>query len=146
MHQTRRLAYCVDIQAFILAQLDDNREVAERIRCLFFLATPHRGSDFAALLNRILKVSGVTGLTSSREYINDLKAGSTSSQIINEDFGKYAENLLIYSFYETLPTNLGVTSALVVDKSSAILGESRSFLLCLQAINRPPWYNYEIHC
>ncbi|KAB5572683.1 NACHT and WD domain protein [Coniochaeta sp. 2T2.1] len=116
-------------KAFILAQLDDNRDIAERIKCLFFLATPHRGSDFAALLNRILKVSSVTGMASSREYVNDIKAGSTSSQIINEDFGKYAENLLIYSFYETLPTNLGVTSALVVDKNSAVLGESSVVIL-----------------
>jgi hypothetical protein len=109
-------------QAFVLAQQDQAHRLAERIRCIFFLATPHKGSDYASVLNRILKISGITGITSSREYISEISKGSTSARLINEDFGRYASNLPIYSFYETLGTKLGVTSLLIVDKDSAVLG------------------------
>ncbi|KAI8954362.1 NACHT and WD domain protein [Xylaria longipes] len=109
--------------AYILAHQDQvHRQLAERIRCIFFLATPHKGSEYASVLNRILKISGITGMTSSREYISELTQGSTSAQIINGDFGRYASSLHIYSFYETLETNLGFSSSLIVDKDSAVLG------------------------
>ncbi|TGJ87337.1 hypothetical protein E0Z10_g1497 [Xylaria hypoxylon] len=61
-------------------------------------------------------------MTSTREYISELSKGSTSAQLINEDFGRYASSLCIYSFYETLETSVGVHSFLVVDKDSAVLG------------------------
>lgn len=93
------------------------------MQCIFFLATPHRGSDYAGVLNNILKVSGVTGLKSSREYLDDLTVGSTSTQLINEEFGYHAHDLPTYSYYETLPMHVGVTSSIIVDKSSAILGK-----------------------
>ncbi|RFU24716.1 hypothetical protein B7463_g11619, partial [Scytalidium lignicola] len=106
-------------KAYILAHQDiAHQQIAERIRCIFFLATPHWGSDYASLLNSILKVSG---FSSSREYINDITKGSTSAQLLNEDFGRYASNLRIYSFHETLPT-IGVSSSLIVGRDSAILG------------------------
>ncbi|KAI0436943.1 NACHT and WD domain protein [Xylaria telfairii] len=110
-------------KAYILAHQDQvHHHLAERIRCIFFLATPHRGSEYASVLNRILKISGVTGMASSREYIGELSQWSTSAQIINGDFGRYASSLEIYSFYETLETNLGFSSSLIVDKDSAVLG------------------------
>ncbi|KAF2133160.1 hypothetical protein P153DRAFT_331614 [Dothidotthia symphoricarpi CBS 119687] len=109
-------------KAYILAQQDRaHPELSERIRSIFFLATPHRGSDYAALLNGILKYCGMTGLTSSREYIRDITTGSTSTQLINNDFARYVEDLTIYSFCETLPTIKG-SSGLIVDKTSATLG------------------------
>lgn len=91
----------------------------DRIRCIFFLATPHRGSDYAAVLNNIITMSG---FISSRDYVKDLTTGSSSAQLINEEFGKYAHDLPIFSFYETLRTNVGLTSALVVKPDSAVLG------------------------
>ncbi|RYP60677.1 hypothetical protein DL769_008016 [Monosporascus sp. CRB-8-3] len=106
--------------AYILAR--DVPDFKDRIRCIFFLATPHRGSDYAAILNNILMVSGVM---SSRHYITDLTTGSTSTELINNDFGKYANDLQIFSFYETIRMNLGISSSLIVEKSSAILGEVR---------------------
>ncbi|KAI1501045.1 hypothetical protein F5X99DRAFT_418835 [Biscogniauxia marginata] len=48
----------------------------------------------------------------------DLMTGSTSAQLINEDFGKFAHDLPIFSFYETLPMSIG----LIVQKHLAILG------------------------
>jgi hypothetical protein len=91
----------------------------DRIRCIFFLATPHRGSDYAAILNNILTI---TGILSSRDYIKDLTTGSTSAQLINDEFGKYAHDLPIFSFYETLRMNVGLSSALIVKPDSAVLG------------------------
>lgn len=105
-------------KAFALAR--DVLEFQERIRCIFFLATPHRGSDYAALLNNILTISGVM---SSRQYIADLTTGSTSAQLINEDFGRHANDLPVFSFYETARMSLGISSCVIVDKGSAILGE-----------------------
>ncbi len=98
----------------------DVPDYKDRIRCIFFLATPHRGSDYAAVLNNILNVSGVM---SSRHYITDLTTGSTSTELINNDFGRYANDLQIFSFYGTLRMNLGIPTTLIVEKSSAILGE-----------------------
>lgn len=106
-------------KAFILGK--DVPGFHQRIRCIFFLATPHRGSDYAALLNNILAVSGIL---SPRPYVTDLVPASTSAQLINEDFGRYAQSLPVFSFYETLRMSIGVSSSLVVEKTSAVLGES----------------------
>lgn len=108
-------------QAYVLAQQHRNSMLCGRIRCIFFLATPHRGSDYAALLHGILKYTGLTGLTSTREYVKDLTTGSTSAYLINNDFARYVDDLTIYSFCETLPTISG-SSGLIVDKASSILG------------------------
>lgn len=94
----------------------------DRIKTLFFLATPHRGSDYAAVLNNILAVSGVM---SSRHYITDLTTGSMSAELINNEFGKYANDVQIFSFYETLPMSIGISSMLIVEKGSALLGKAR---------------------
>ncbi|KAH6684471.1 NACHT and WD domain protein [Halenospora varia] len=111
-------------KAYILAQQDViHPQLAKRIRCMFFLATPHRGSDYASVLNTVLAVSGIFGISSSREYINDITKGSTSAQLINEEFGRHAKDLQIYSFYETLPTRLGLSSSMIVDRDSAVLGD-----------------------
>jgi hypothetical protein len=95
-------------------------EFAERIQAVFFLATPHRGSAYASTLSNILKISG---FLSSPEYLSELTTGSASIQLINQDFCRYAGDLLIFSFFETLSMSLGgLASALIVEKSSAILG------------------------
>ncbi|KAK3947133.1 hypothetical protein QBC32DRAFT_98334 [Pseudoneurospora amorphoporcata] len=104
-------------KAFILSR--DIPELHNRIRSIFFLATPHRGSDYAAILNKILTISGVL---SPRQYITDLTTGSTTIQLINAEFGKYAHEIPIFSFYEALKTSLGVSSVFIVEKDSAILG------------------------
>lgn len=97
-------------------------DISDRIRAIVFLATPHKGSDYAALLNNILKVSGFAGISSSRGYIDDLTVGSKSTQLINEEFGTAIADLSIYSFYETLQSSIGVSSTIIVPKDSAVLG------------------------
>ncbi|KAJ3487312.1 hypothetical protein NLG97_g6435 [Lecanicillium saksenae] len=104
-------------QTFILAQ--DIPSWKHRIRSIFFLATPHRGSNYAAVLKNILTVSGAA---SNRQYVGDLTTSSQTLKLINEDFGKRAHDIAIYSFFETLKTKIGPTSILVVDKESAVLG------------------------
>ena len=111
-------------QAYILAQQDQARHnLSDRIRCIFFLATPHRGSDYADFLNGVLGTLSFTYLTSSKDYINDLRLDSVSTQQINEDFTRLATiaELTIYTFYELWST-IPITSTLIVKKNSAILG------------------------
>jgi hypothetical protein len=111
-------------KAYILAKQQDNSQnLASRMRCTFFLATPHRGSDSASLLNNVLRS---TGVLSARPYVEDLRRNSVSLQIINEEFRHYADSLSVWSFYETLKTNFGITSTLIVDKDSATLGKEPS--------------------
>ncbi|KAH7021505.1 uncharacterized protein B0I36DRAFT_388193 [Microdochium trichocladiopsis] len=104
-----------------------------RIQAIFFLATPHRGSDYAATLNKILAISG---LMSSRGYITDLTTGSTSTQTINDDFGKLASKLLLFSFYETQRMSIGISTCLIVEKHSAVLGYSNERVQYLNAKHR----------
>lgn len=75
------------------------------------------------LLNNILRVSGFAGISSSRAYIDDLTIGSKATQLINEEFASCIASLPIFSFYETLQTSIGVSSTIIVDKDSAVLGK-----------------------
>lgn len=89
---------------------------------MFFLATPHRGSDFAAILNNILKP---TMVLTPRAYIADLEKNSPTLQVITDEFVKYADHLQIWSFYETLKTKISaIHSAMIVEPKSAILGKT----------------------
>ena len=70
---------------------------------MVFLATPHRGTDLAKLLNRMLFVS----FQSPKDFIVDLRRSSAALEEINEQFRHVAPKLSIFSFYETLPTHVG---------------------------------------
>jgi WD40 repeat protein len=119
-------------KAYILAR-QESHSLADRIQCLFFLATPHRGSDSATLLNNALKSSG---LMSARPYINDLTRNSVSLQVINDEFRNHADRVKLWSFFETIQTNFGFQSALVVDKASAVLGYKHERTQLLNADHR----------
>jgi len=75
------------------------------ISAILFLATPHRGSDLAEILNRILTVSIFNH--SPKLYVGELKHGSPTIQALNEQFRHIAPKLDILSFYETLQTAVG---------------------------------------
>lgn len=67
---------------------------------------------------------------SGKEYINDLIPNSGAIQAINDDFRHIVQKLHLWSFYESVKTNLGMSQALIVEKDSAILGiESSKFHL-----------------
>jgi hypothetical protein len=105
-------------RAYIFAQQSQDFEsLAERVHSIFFLATPHRGADLAALLTKILNIT-----PGARPFVQDLHRNSLSTQSINDEFPHHCQNLQLYSFYENLPTNYGLGKGLVVDKDLAILG------------------------
>ncbi|KAE9364783.1 hypothetical protein N431DRAFT_489271 [Stipitochalara longipes BDJ] len=121
-------------KAYILARQDlANQDFARRIRCTFFLATPHRGSDSAPLLNNILRASGAL---SGKQYITDLEKNSVSTQTVNDEFRHFADELMLYSFYETTKMNFGVSSVLIVERDSAVLGYKHEQVQYLNANHR----------
>jgi pimeloyl-ACP methyl ester carboxylesterase len=105
-------------KAVILARQGAAYEtLTERFHTIFFLATPHRGSDSAKLLNNVLQIA-----YSSRAYVADLERGSGAIQSINDEFRNYSADIDLWSFYETQKFKLGVLSTLIVDPDSATLG------------------------
>ena len=70
---------------------------------MMFLATPHRGTNLADLLNKMLMVS----FQSPKSFIMDLDKSSYIVEELNEQFRHVAARLSIVSFYETLHTAVG---------------------------------------
>jgi pimeloyl-ACP methyl ester carboxylesterase len=106
-------------QAYIAARQDAIYEtLAKRFHSIYFLATPHKGSDSAKLLNDILQATN-----SSRAYVADLKRSSEAIQSINDEFCNYSADVYLWSFYETQKLNIGgLFGRFIVDPDSAILG------------------------
>lgn len=107
------------------------KNLVPRFHSVFFLATPHRGSDLARTLTNILKVT-----YGQKPYVNELERSSGLISAINDTFRHYAHDLQLWSFYETLATNILLSNALVVDKSSAILGYAHERTALLNADHR----------
>lgn len=106
-------------KAYILARRDPMyRSISDRFHTMFFIATPHRGADSAQLLFNLLRASN----QGSQPYLADLGRNSVSIESINDDFRHLCDQLKLYSFYETVPTTVGMKSGVIVDKDSAILG------------------------
>ncbi|KAL9014036.1 MAG: hypothetical protein Q9173_001310 [Seirophora scorigena] len=121
-------------KACILAKHDPNfKELASRFHSIYFLATPHRGADSAQLLNRILKASVAFN---AKDYVNDLIPNSGAIQAINDDFRHIFHDLQLWSFYETVKTNLGVSQGLIVEKDSAAMGLPQERVQLLNADHR----------
>jgi WD40 repeat protein len=119
-------------RAYILAkQKKEFQSIAERTRAIFFLATPHRGSDLAQLLSKILSVT-----SGPRPFVEDLHRNSLATQSINDEFPQYCQALQLFSFYETQPTKLGLNKTLVVDKDLATLGYANERTAYLNATHR----------
>ncbi|KAI0444621.1 hypothetical protein F4803DRAFT_511376 [Xylaria telfairii] len=108
-------------KAFIQGQLNQEyRQLMSNIKSVLFLATPHRGTDLAETLNRVLS-SSVFGHT-SKDYITELTRNSTTIDELNESFRHHASKLDIFSFYETLGTQIGLMNTLILEKQSSVLG------------------------
>lgn len=90
------------------------------IKSVLFLATPHRGTDLADTLNRVLS-SSVFGHT-SKDYVTELTRNSPTIDELNESFRHYASKLEIFSFYETLGTQIGPMNMMILEKQSSVLG------------------------
>lgn len=108
-------------KATILAHsLIQHANMAPAIRAIIFLATPHHGSQFAGLLNRILRASA--RIYAPKVYIAELRAGSPGLEEMNEQLQNSVPGLKIFCFYEEQPTRVGPVSIMVVQKESATLG------------------------
>lgn len=103
-------------KAYVLAH-QENKSLASRVRSLYFLGTPHRGSDSAKLLKNILQVA-----SSTPPFVVELMRGSGVLQSINDSFRQYSSDVEIWSFYETQKLKVGALSTLIVDPESATLG------------------------
>ena len=95
------------------------------------MATPHRGADLARTLTNILKVT-----YGQKPYVNELEPNSGLVSGINDTFRHYAQDLQLWSFYETLQSNLLISNAMVVDKTSATLGYPHERTALLNADHR----------
>lgn len=101
-------------------QNSEFREIVSTIKAVLFLATPHRGTDLADTLNKLLS-SSVFG-HSPKEYVTELARRSPTIDDLNEAFRHHASKLQIFSFYETLSTAVGPVSVMILDKSTAVMG------------------------
>lgn len=106
-------------KAYLFGLHDDNyKDIIRSISAIVFLSTPHRGTHLAETLNRILAVS----FQSPKHFIADLDKNSTTIEDLNEQFRHLAPRLSLWSFYETLPTSIGLKKLIIVEKDSSVLG------------------------
>jgi hypothetical protein len=92
-------------KAYILGCQDPQyQHILDNVCSVVFLATPHRGSSLADILNKFLYVS----FHSPKQYINDLMRNSQRISDINDQFRLHADKMQIVSFFETQPTNVGL--------------------------------------
>ena len=108
-------------KACILGQNDVHyRDIIQSIVSMVFLSTPHRGTDLAETLNRIL--SACIFAFSPKQYIEELRRNSSTLQEINDQFRNFAGSIDIISFFETQPTTVGILSLLILQRDSSTLG------------------------
>ena len=99
-------------KAYILGKYDpEYAAMIVQVHGIVFLATPHRGAQYAKMLNNILSAAPLGA--PPKAYIADLDTRSTALQDINEQFRTACGNLALVSFFETLKTSFGVTKTLV---------------------------------
>lgn len=117
-------------KAYLLGQNDETyKDIIRSISAMVFLATPHRGTNLAEVLNRLLTVL----FQPTRDFIADLNKSSPALEELNEQFRHIAPKLSIWSFYETLATPVGPMKLMVLDKDSSILGYTKEISRPLDA-------------
>ncbi|AEO67579.1 uncharacterized protein THITE_2150738 [Thermothielavioides terrestris NRRL 8126] len=117
-------------KAYILARQDPTAaDLGARVHSMFFLATPHRGSDMATVLENMLAVAW-----GHKRFVSDLAPNSAALTAINDAFRHFAPELRLWSFYETLPTR-GV-NRIVVERHLATLGYHNEEVASMDADHR----------
>ncbi|KAF2431050.1 hypothetical protein EJ08DRAFT_660211 [Tothia fuscella] len=98
-------------KAYILGQQDVQfARIISQVFGMVFLATPHRGAQYAKILNNILSTAPLG--VSSKAYITDLQSNSGALQDIGEQFRHICGELALVSFFETLKTSVGLGKVL----------------------------------
>ena len=117
-------------KAYLLGRNDSQyQDLVHSISAVVFLATPHRGTNLAEVLNRVLTAS----FQSPKNFITDLNKNSSALEELNEQFRHVAPRISIISFYETLATPIGPTRMQVLEKDSSILGYPKEVSKALNA-------------
>ncbi|KAH9905313.1 hypothetical protein F4778DRAFT_779657 [Xylariomycetidae sp. FL2044] len=105
-------------KAYILGLGDPKYQAILGSVCsMVFLATPHRGSNLAEILNRLLKLT----FQAPKQYISDLQRNSARIGDINDQFKWHSDNFQLVSFFETQPTSVGLRKMIIVERDSATL-------------------------
>ncbi|KAL8393112.1 hypothetical protein RB595_003053 [Gaeumannomyces hyphopodioides] len=126
------LGGCVCKKAYILARQDPtSQDLARRVHSIFFLGTPHRGSNLAIALENMMTVAW-----GKKPFVSDLVPNSDALSEMNEAFRHLAPDLRLCSFYETLPVRTKVMNRIVVEKESATLGYPGEQILGMDADHR----------
>lgn len=99
---------------------EEYKDIVSKFKAVLFLSTPHRGTDLADILNKVLS-SSMFG-HSPKDYVNELTKRSPTIDELNEQFRHHAAKLQIFSFYETLTTTVGPVKTLILEKHSSVLG------------------------
>jgi hypothetical protein len=86
-----------NIQAIINGYNDKSyKSIIDNTKAIIFLGTPHRGADYAGLLNGLLQVS-----FSSKDFVRQLRPNSELIQEVNNAFRDRSESLQLVSYYES---------------------------------------------
>ncbi|KAK1527060.1 NACHT and WD domain-containing protein [Colletotrichum costaricense] len=110
-------------EAYLQGQNDPIFEhIIERISSIVFMSTPHRGTNLASLLHKVLQVSFGA---SSRQFITELVAGFSTLEKVNENFRHAARKLQIVSFYETRPTPVSKLSQMLATSNPSYAAKLR---------------------
>jgi hypothetical protein len=100
------------MQAYMQGLYDpEYKDIVASITSIIFLATPHRGSDFAGTLNKVLKA---TMIKAPKQFIDDLGKNSSTLLRLNEEFRHFAPTVGLASFYETRTTAIGTDKYQIV--------------------------------
>lgn len=110
--------------------------MAHRIHTLYFLATPHRGSDLAKTLSNILQISFGPVSYGAKPFVAELNRTSETIISINDSFRHFWGDLQLWSFYESNPSTIIGINTMIVDKSSATLGYPKEHSALLNADHR----------
>lgn len=93
-------------KAYVLGKHDSQyAKLIDQVYGIVFLATPHRGSQYAKILNNVLSAAPIGAPPKS--YVADLDAHATALQDINEQFRVSCEALALVSFFETHKIGFG---------------------------------------
>lgn len=103
--------------------LDSPRSVFVSTYAIFFLGTPHEGSELAAWGSIVQSICAAVVpkviLNSAPQLLNALQAKSETLYVIQRDFATIMGEFKMYCFHETRQTNFGGTERYVVEKQSA---------------------------
>ncbi|KAI0546158.1 WD40 repeat-like protein [Xylaria curta] len=103
-------------KAYLLATRNETyKDISSRIHSMYFLGTPHRGSDSAAYLKTYLSLPLPTG---AKSFVKELMPDSQTIHDINYEFRYACAHLKLFSFFESQP----MAGVMIVEKQSAVIG------------------------